>query len=110
MPQIPQSNSNKHTFVRIMHGRRYFVALPNERYWDRHGFQCDFRFQCTPDPGSVIHGELQRLLIELKLKTSNNVTKWSNCSIKNDPIIIKMAKNYASIIYEGLAKTPHEVV
>ena len=68
-PQIPQWNSNKPIFVRIRHGPRHFVALPYERFWDRHGLQCDFRIQCTPDPGSVIPSELQMLLIELKLKT-----------------------------------------
>ena len=57
-----------------------FVALPDERYWDQHGLQRDFRFQCTPDPCSdrfrrraVIHNELQMLLLEHKPKTSNNV-------------------------------------
>ena len=79
----------------------------------------------------------QMLLIELKrkLKTSNSVTRcfrardkqWSNCSIKNDPIIIKVcelcqhcylagimqvcsnyAKNDAIVIYTGLLGTGHQ--
>ena len=39
------------------------------------------------DPGSVIHSELQMLLIELKLKTSNNVTKCLGLEMKNDQIL-----------------------
>ena len=69
------------------------VALPDERYWEQHGLQCDLRFRCTPDPGSdrfrrrsVIHSELQMLLIELELKTSNNVTKCSGVEMNNNPI------------------------
>ena len=65
----------------------HFVALPNERYWDRHCLQCDFRFQYTPAPGSVIHSELQMPLIELKLKTSNNVTKCLGLEMDNNQIV-----------------------
>ena len=115
------------------------LPLPKitKRCWDQHALQCVFRFQCTLDPGSdrfrrrsVIHSELQILLFEQKqLKTSNKRHQvlgsrdelCSNCSIKSDPIIIKIcelcqhcylaeivpvcsnhAKNYASIIYKGL--------
>ena len=59
-----------------------------------HGQQCDFRFRCTPDPGSVrfrrrsvIHSELQMLLLELKLKTSNNVTNCLGVEMNNDQIV-----------------------
>ena len=104
----------------------------------QHGLHCDFWFRCTPDPGSkrfrrrsMIHCELQMLLLELKLKTSNNVTKCLGVEMNNDqavasndPIIIKIcelcchcylaeimpvcsnyAKNYASIIYKGVVVT-----
>ena len=59
-----------------------------------------FMLTCTlvldytdPDPGSdrfrrlsVIHSELQMLLLELKLKTSNNVTKCLGVEMNNDQI------------------------
>lgn len=70
------------------------VALPDEKYWDQHGLQCDFRLRYTPDQGSdrfrrrsVIHSELQMLLLELKLKTSNNVTKCLGVETNNDQIV-----------------------
>ena len=65
----------------------------------------------TPDPGSdhfrrhsVIYSELQMLLLELKLKTSNNITKCLGVEMNNDQIVAsKMIQqlskyaNYASI-------------
>ena len=50
-------------------------------------YNVTFRFQGTPDPGPVIHSELQMLLIELKLKTSNNVTKCLGLEMNNDQIV-----------------------
>ena len=57
------------------------------------------------DPGShrfrrcwVIHSELQMLLLELKLKTSNNVTKCLGVEVNNNQIVAsKMSDNYRNM-------------
>ena len=96
-----------------------YCSLADERYWDRHGLQWDFRFPRTPgSPGSV----------QILTKTSNNVNvRWEsiNVPVKNGPQTIKIselcqqcyflkngknymrvfsnyAQNYASTIYKSL--------
>ena len=106
----------------IRHGRRHFVIC-GLAWWEVLGPTWHTMWlpvPVHPRPGLrpfqtplSDHSELQMLLLELKLETSNNVTKCLVVEMNNDQIVASKimpvcsndAKNYASIIYKGQIQT-----